>query len=112
MTGLDYFAFLVMAVLLGAGIYIAVLLGGLPGRIAAQRAHPQADAIQVAGWFGLLTLGLLWPVALIWAYTRSGQSAPSGRDDSLAALAERVTRLEATDQGHAAADTRAEEPRT
>ena len=74
MTGLDYFAFVVLAILLAAGLALAFVLGSLPGKIAANRRHPQADAIRVAGWLGLLTLGLLFPVALIWAYTRPSTS--------------------------------------
>jgi hypothetical protein len=70
MTGLDYFTFVVLAVLIGVGVFLAIALGALPGKIADQRGHPQADAIRVAGWLGLLTMGLLWPFALIWAFTR------------------------------------------
>ncbi|MEK6248835.1 MAG: DUF3302 domain-containing protein [Planctomycetales bacterium] len=33
------------------------------------RNHPQADAISVCGWWGVLTMGLLLPLAYIWAYT-------------------------------------------
>ena len=32
--------------------------------------HPQAAAINVTSWLGVATLGLLWPVALIWAFLR------------------------------------------
>jgi hypothetical protein len=95
MTGLDYFAFIVMGVLLAVAICGAVLLGALPGRIAEQRGHPQTDAIRVAGWFGLLTLGLLWPLALIWAYTRSSAGGDAELQRSVEGLAERVARLEA-----------------
>jgi len=42
----------------------------MPGRIARERHHPQADAISVCGWWGLVTLGILLPLAYIWAYTR------------------------------------------
>jgi hypothetical protein len=70
MTGLDYFTFVVLLVLTGAGLAGAVFLASLPGKIAADRGHPQADAIRVAGWLGLVTMGLLFPIALIWAYTR------------------------------------------
>jgi cytochrome c biogenesis protein CcdA len=90
MTGLDVFAFVVMAVLLSAGLYIVFVLGALPGRIAAQREHPQADAIRVAGWVGILTLGVAWPLALIWAYSRATDSqlaaAVRRLDDRVAAL--------------------------
>jgi len=87
MTGLDTFTFVVLAVLVAVGLYAAFVLGELPGRIAEKREHPQAEAIRVAGWIGLLTLGVLWPFALIWAYTRPN------RNDEIAALHETVERL-------------------
>lgn len=49
-------------------------LGGLPGSIAAARGHPQATAITVCGWMGLITL-VLWPIAMVWAH--SNQEEPS-----------------------------------
>jgi hypothetical protein len=87
MTGLDYFTFVVLILLIGAGLFGAVFLASLPGKIAADRGHPQADAIRVAGWLGLLTMGLFFPIALIWAYTR-----PSGSQE-IAALRKEVDRL-------------------
>jgi hypothetical protein len=96
MTGLDVFAFVVMGLLLGVGICLAFLVGALPGRIAEQRAHPQAEAIRVAGWIGLLTLGLAWPFALIWAYTRSAHApADPGLGEEIHRLSDRVAALEA-----------------
>jgi hypothetical protein len=97
MTALDVFAFVVMAVLLGVGVWLALLLGALPGRIAAKREHPQSDAIRVAGWIGLVTLGVVWPFALIWAYTRpAGASNDPGSDsgEAVRRLADRVAALE------------------
>jgi hypothetical protein len=79
MTGLDIFTFVVMFVLLTAVAVLIRILGALPGKLARSRAHTQADAINVCGWLGILTLGLLWPVALIWAYTRSS-GAPGTPD--------------------------------
>ena len=58
---LDVLTFVVLGILLSAGLYAAFRLGALPGQLARQRGHPHADAINVAGWVGLLTLGLLWP---------------------------------------------------
>jgi len=69
MSGLDVFALVVLLVLVLAGIAGWVILALLPGRIARARRHPQADAINVCGWWGALTMGLLMPVAFIWAYT-------------------------------------------
>ena len=76
MSALDVFALFVLFVLLAAAIAIWVLLGMLPGRIARERNHPQADAIAVCGWWGVITLGLLLPVAWIWAYTRPVAATP------------------------------------
>ena len=67
---LDWFA-LVVLIILGLCIVAGlVAVAIMPGRIARQRNHPQADAINVCGWMGLLTLGILLPLAYIWAYTR------------------------------------------
>ena len=84
---LDIFALIVMGVLIAVVIWFVVLLGPMPGRIAADRGHPQADAIKVLGWIGVITGGLAWPFALVWAYTRS---AASNTD----ALRERIATLE------------------
>ena len=63
------FAILVALVLLIILLYI--VLAKIPGETARERTHPQADAINVLGWIGLL-LGIApWLVALVWAYTRA-----------------------------------------
>jgi hypothetical protein len=75
---LDIFAFIVFGVLLVAVVVIVVSLGSLPGQIASKRGHPQVAAITVAGWLGVATMGILWPLALIWAFlkpTAAGTSA-------------------------------------
>ena len=70
MTALDIFALIVLIVLAAAVIAIWAILGMMPGRIARERNHPQADAINVCGWWGVITMGLLLPIAWIWAYTK------------------------------------------
>lgn len=70
MTFLDLFALFVLLVLAATAVGGVVLLGYLPGRIAHSRNHPQADAVAVCGWFGLLSAGLLLPLAYVWAYWR------------------------------------------
>ena len=84
---LDIFALVVMGVLIAVVVWFVVLLGPMPGRIAADRDHPQADAIRVLGWIGVITMGLAWPFALVWAYTRSESSHTD-------ALRERIATLE------------------
>jgi len=64
------FAILVVLGVIGAAILLE--LGGLPGQKARERGHPQADAINVLGWLGLLLGGAGWAVAMVWAYTRPG----------------------------------------
>lgn len=49
-----------------------ILIGGwmlveMPGKLAADRHHPNAAAIRVCGWMGLLTFGLFWAAAMVWA---------------------------------------------
>jgi heme/copper-type cytochrome/quinol oxidase subunit 1 len=84
---IDIFALIVIGILLGFVIWLVVKLGPLPGRIARGRGHPQADAVNVLSWIGVITLGIAWPFALVWAHLR-----PSGQQDD--DLGQRVTALE------------------
>lgn len=69
MTGLDVFALIVLAVMVSSGLGIWAMLGMFPGKIARERNHPQAEAISICGWCGAITMGILSPIAFIWAYT-------------------------------------------
>ena len=69
MTVLDVFALIVLIVLLAAAMGTWIILGMMPGKIARQRSHSQAEAIKVCGWWGVITMGVLLPLAFIWAYT-------------------------------------------
>jgi hypothetical protein len=72
----DIIAFAVFGILLVAAVVIVVTLGSLPGQIAHQRGHPQAAAITVAGWLGVATMGIIWPLALIWAFLKPVAAGP------------------------------------
>ena len=74
MNALDIFALIVLIVLVVAALAIWAMLGMYPGKIARQRNHSQADAIAVCGWWGAITLGILTPLAFIWAYSNPGAS--------------------------------------
>ena len=52
-------------------IYMA--LAEIPGAKARARGHPQADAISVLAWFGLLMGFAPWVAALVWAHTRPAE---------------------------------------
>ena len=69
MTGLDIFALIVFIVLVITVLVMWAMLGMYPGKIARQRNHPQAEAISICGWWGAVTLGILSPLAFVWAYT-------------------------------------------
>ena len=98
--GLDIFALIVFGVLITVVIWLVVILGPIPGNIAKKRGHPQADAINVLGWIGMVTLGLAWPIALVWAYSRSGEQQAAYLGERVAALEAELLALKA--QGGAA----------
>ena len=64
--------FLILITVASIAALIFLELASLPGKKAREREHPQADAINVLGWLGLLLGGVAWVVALVWAYTRPG----------------------------------------
>jgi len=70
MDFLDIFALIVMAILLATTIWLVVLLGSMPGNIARKCGHPQTEAIQALGWIGIITFGISWFIAIVWAYTK------------------------------------------
>ena len=72
---LDIFALIVFGVLIAVVIWLVVILGPIPGNIARKRGHPQADAINILGWFGLILGGLPWVAALVWANTLPADDA-------------------------------------
>jgi len=74
MNGIDIFAWIVMVVLIVTVVIAFIVLAMLPGKIATKRGHPQAEAINVAGWLGALAMGVFWPLALVWAFTNPQHS--------------------------------------
>ncbi len=101
MSGLDIFALIVLVVLVLMVVGIWVFLSMMPGKIAKKRQHPQAEAINVCGWLGGLTLGILWPVAFVWAYTKprdvlsSAPAGEGGQETPSTNVAELTNRIEA-----------------
>ena len=97
MSPIDYFAWIVLIIIIVVIVWLFVALAMLPGQIARKRGHPQAEAINAAGWLGLLlTLGVVWSLALIWALMKP--TGGSDEDDSTAvemmALKARVEEFE------------------
>ena len=77
---LDIFALVVIALLIGVVIWLVVLLGNMPGDIARKRNHPQSDAISALGSIGLITMGVGWFVAMVWAYYKSDTPTADDQD--------------------------------
>ncbi|MGI9523148.1 MAG: DUF3302 domain-containing protein [Hyphomicrobiaceae bacterium] len=65
---LSIFALIILIILAAAAVALWVWLAIWPGRIAEARGHRQAEAVRICGYWGALTLGILMPVAFIWAY--------------------------------------------
>ncbi len=74
--------FIILVILVLIAIWIYVEMAKFPGQKAREREHPQADAINVLAWVGLL-LGIVpWVVALVWAYTQPITTAEAGREST------------------------------
>jgi ABC-type thiamin/hydroxymethylpyrimidine transport system permease subunit len=86
---LDIFALIVITLLIAIVIWLVVLLGNMPGDIARKRNHPQAAAITALGWIGVITMGLGWFIAMVWAYYIPDNPGAADTD-----LQERVKELE------------------
>ena len=63
----DYVTFVSLGLAGVAFALIIIFIGGLPGRIAVSRKHPDAQAVTVMGWAGLLAV-VPWMQAFIWAF--------------------------------------------
>jgi hypothetical protein len=96
MSVLDIFALVVIAILIAVVIWLVVLLGSMPGNIAKKRGHPQADAIRALGWIGIITMGVGWLIAIVWAYTKpvGSQFGDRGLEDRVKTLEARIEQLQ------------------
>lgn len=83
MDFLSIFALIILIILAVAAVAVWVWLAIWPGRIAEARGHRQADAVKICGYWGALTLGILMPVAFIWAYWDhgAGKGKPEAHDE-------------------------------
>jgi Protein of unknown function (DUF3302) len=66
----DYLAWAVLVLVPVVGIAVFWLVHILPEKIAEQKRHPQAKAIQVLCLLSLVFGGMLWPIAWLWAYSK------------------------------------------
>jgi len=64
----DYLTFATVALASIAVLLTFIWFAGLPGRIAAARDHPEAEAVNLLGWAGVLPTIYPWVQAFIWAF--------------------------------------------
>ena len=124
-TVADVMSWVVLVIVPIVAVSVFWLVHILPEKIAEQRHHPQAKAIQTLCLLSLFFGGLLWPLAWLWAYSKPvlykmaygtdkvvhGQDdppAPSAEDkvEELERLLRRVNELEGELAGKSAADAR------
>lgn len=79
---LDIVTLLIISTVVVVGMAFILWLAAVPGQIARQRNHPQSDAIAACGWLSLLTCFVVWPVAVVWAYTRPVHVVVQNRENS------------------------------
>jgi hypothetical protein len=75
MTWLDVMTLAIIVIVVAVSIFFMIWLAGLPGRLANDRQHPQAAAINALGWLSFLTFFATWPIAIVWAYARPANVA-------------------------------------
>jgi len=69
-TVANVMAWIVLIVAPIIGITVFLLIHILPEKIAEQKQHPQAKAIQTLCVLSLFFGGMLWPLAWLWAYSK------------------------------------------
>jgi hypothetical protein len=100
----DYATFAAMAIIVAAGLGVAVFILGLPGRIAIARRHPEAEAVYLMGWIGFLAV-VPWIQAMIWAFKPTDvvdlRRLPKEEQRETDAMIARLTGKEPPAQRHA-----------
>jgi len=64
---LDIFALVVIFVIVALVIWLVITIASIPGNLAIKNNHSQVQVITTLAWLGVLTFGILWIVALVWA---------------------------------------------
>ena len=96
MTFIDVFTWFVLLITVVTVVGVFVFMGLWPGKVASQNNHPQADAIQIGSWVALIMGFALWPVVLVWAYTKPAKANAAELNKKIVVLETRVSGLEST----------------
>jgi hypothetical protein len=66
---LDVVSLVILAILIVGVLFLILIVAAIPGVLAKKRHSPWTEAINVAGWIGVL-LPPIWMLALIAAFVR------------------------------------------
>ncbi|GJM63819.1 hypothetical protein PEDI_43710 [Persicobacter diffluens] len=69
----DVMVWVVMCIVPPIGLWIFWKIHVIPEQVAKKRNHPQKDAIHMMCLLSLVMGGMLWPMALVWAYSGPAQ---------------------------------------
>jgi len=100
MTFIDIFTWIVLLIIVATVVGVFVFMGLWPGKVASQNNHPQAEAIKIGSWVALIMGFALWPVVLVWAYTKPANANatenPAELNEKIVALETRLSQVEST----------------
>lgn len=96
MSFIDVFTWIVLLITIATVVGVFVLMGVWPGKVASQNNHPQAEAIKIGSWVALIMGFALWPVVLVWAYTKPVDKNTSELNEKMMALEARLNQLESS----------------
>jgi len=97
MTFIDIFTWIVLLITVATVVGVFVFMGLWPGKVASQNNHPQAEAIKIGSWVALIMGFALWPVVLVWAYTKpTNVNTAAELNEKIVALETRLSELEST----------------
>ena len=94
MSFIDIFTWIVLLITIATVVGVFVLMGVWPGKVASQNNHPQAEAIKIGSWVALIMGFALWPLVLIWAYTKPVDKYTSELNEKMMAMETRLNQLE------------------
>jgi hypothetical protein len=72
---LDIVALGILVFIAASLLFGAIVMVGIPYKIAVERNHPHQDAIYFAGWVSLFALHVIWP--LLWVWSAAYREDPS-----------------------------------
>jgi len=102
MAFIDIFTWIVLLITVATVVGVFVFMGLWPGKVAYQNNHPQAEAIKIGSWVALILGFALWPVVLVWAYTKPGNANATENttelNEKIRLLETRLSELEVNQQ--------------